>query len=251
MGYSLNRGLLVYIFEGLTDVDHTRYIITYALFVVITMVSSYLLGSINSAIIVSKTLYRDDIRKHGSGNAGLTNMLRTYGKGAAGLTLLGDVMKTVLAIFIAAVFFGFNYIGGISDSDGYCYMAGMFAVFGHVFPVFYQFKGGKGVLATATMALVLTPIPFLIVFAVFALLVGTTKYVSLGSVTGVILYPVVVNAYFNIALSGQTPGIVSLSTIIIAILIVWCHRENLKRISDRTERKLSFGSKKKKDDDEN
>ena len=85
--------------------------------------------------------------------------------------------------------------------------------------------------------------------AVFALLVGITKYVSLGSVTGVILYPVVVNAYFNIALSGQTPGIVSLSTIIIAILIVWCHRENLKRISDRTERKLSFGSKKKKDDD--
>lgn len=251
MNYSINRGLLVYLFEGLEAVDHTKYIITYSLFVLITIVASYLLGSINSAIIVSKLLYKDDIRLHGSGNPGLTNMLRTYGKGGAGLTLLGDVMKTVLAIFVAAIFFGFNYIGGISDSDGYCYMAGLFAVIGHMFPVYYKFKGGKGVLATATMALILSPIPFLIVFAVFAILVGTTKYVSLGSVSAAVLYPVVVNSYFNIALSGQTPGIVSLSTILIAILIVWCHRGNLKRISDRTERKISFGSKNKKDNDEN
>ena len=243
--FNLNEGLLLHLFA-----EPPAYYIAFIAFIIITMVSAYLLGSVNSAIIISKLIYRDDIRTHGSGNPGLTNMLRTYGLKAAGLTLLGDMLKCALAIFIAGLFFGFHYIRGISDHDGYCYMAGLFAVVGHVFPVYYKFKGGKGVLATATMALILTPIPALILIALFALIVYTSRYVSLGSVSAAVLYPVVVNAYFKIALNGQTPGIISLSTIILAILIVWCHRENLRRISDRTERKISIGGKKKKTDDE-
>jgi glycerol-3-phosphate acyltransferase PlsY len=245
--YNLNEGLLVYLFGGGEAVNITAFYITYAAFILISIVSAYLLGSINSAIITSKLLYHDDIRKHGSGNPGLTNMFRTYGKCGAGLTLLGDVLKNALAILIAGILFGFNYVGGISNHDGYCYMAGLFAIVGHMFPVYYGFKGGKGVLSTATVTLILAPIPFAILFTVFIVIVACSKYVSLGSVSAAILLPVVVTSYFKIALLAQAPGIISLSTIIIAILIVWCHRGNLQRISDRTERKISF--KKKKTDE--
>ena len=246
--FSLNEGLLLYLFGENHILPTDLYFVFFIGFTLISMLSAYLLGGINSAIIVSMLLYHDDIRKHGSGNPGLTNMLRTYGKGGAGLTLLGDVLKTVISILIAGVLFGFHYIGGISTGDGLCFMAAMFAVVGHVFPVYYKFKGGKGVLATCTGMLILAPIPAAILLVLFIAIVATSKYVSLGSVSAAVLLPVVVNAYFAVALGGKTPGIITLSTIILAILIVWCHRENLKRISDRTERKISIGGKKKKDD---
>lgn len=222
----------------------TTHDLLFLAFTVITIIAAYLLGSINSAIIVSKTLYHDDVRKHGSGNPGLTNMLRTFGKGAAGLTLLGDIMKTVLAIFISAIFFGLNYVGAVSTGDGMCYIAGLFAVIGHISPIYYRFKGGKGVLTTAVSALVLCPPVFGILFLLFVAIVAISKYVSLGSVTGAILYPVILHGYFSIVFgAGTTPGLAALASIIIAILIVWCHRGNLQRISDRTERKLSFKKK--------
>ena len=244
---NLNEGLLAHLLkENLVSADFFPAL--YAILIVGVILVSYLLGSINTAIIVSKLLYKDDIRRHGSGNGGMTNMLRTYGKGAAGLTLLGDLMKTVVAIFVAAIFFGFNYVAGISTGEGVCYIAGLFVVVGHVFPVYYKFKGGKGVLATASMALILSPVPFLILFCIFALIVGTSKYVSLGSVTVAVLYPVVLNAYFRFLfpnIEHSLPGFVALTSILLAILIVWCHRGNLARISNRTERKISFGKKHK------
>ena len=223
---------------------------TQIIFIVLSIAVSYLLGSINSAIIVSKALYKDDIRKYGSGNAGMTNILRTYGKGAAGLTLLGDVLKTAIAVTFTAFLFGFRYNHGISLNDGYCYMAGLFAVLGHVFPIYYGFRGGKGVLVTAAMALILTPIPFLILITLFIIIVAISRYVSLGSVTVAILYPVVVNFYIKYMFASNPPGILMLCLIILAVFIVWCHRENLVRISNRTERKISIGGKKKKEDNE-
>ena len=220
--------------------NSANYAIYSLLFMAATALCAYLLGSINSAIIFSRLVYHDDVRKHGSGNPGLTNMMRTYGKGAAGLTLLGDIMKTALAIFISAIFFGFNYIGGISVGEA-GYVAGLFAVIGHIAPVYYKFKGGKGVLATAVMALILSPIPFLIVFVLFVAIVAISKYVSLGSVTTAILYPVVLHGYFAVVFNGAPMfGLIALSTIAIAFLIVWRHKENLKRIGDRTESKFSF-----------
>lgn len=207
------------------------------------MAAGYLLGSLNSAIIVSRTLYKDDIRKHGSGNAGLTNMHRTYGMKAAGFTLLGDMLKTVLAIAVAGLLFGFGYLRAISVSDA-CYVAALFTVLGHIFPAYYKFKGGKGVLVTATAVLMLAPIIFLILFLVFVLIVYVSKYVSLGSVSVAVLFPVALRAYFKVVFSGASlPGLVALCSIVLALLIVWCHRGNLSRIMDRTERKLSFKKK--------
>ena len=134
---NLNEGLLVHLLkENLVSADFFPAL--YAILILGVILVSYLLGSINTAIIISKLLYKDDIRRHGSGNGGMTNMLRTYGKGAAGLTLVGDLMKTVIAIFVAAIFFGFNYVAGISTGDGICYIAGLFVVVGHVFPIYYK-----------------------------------------------------------------------------------------------------------------
>ncbi len=242
--YNLNFGLLHYLTNNVFT-EEWQYYLCYIAFIIIGIAAAYLLGSINTAIIVSKIFYNDDIRKYGSGNAGMTNMLRTFGKKAAGMTLLGDMLKTAIAIFIMGILLGFGYYKGMSLNDGYCYIAGLFAVVGHVFPIYYGFKGGKGVLVTATMALILTPIPFLILLALFVLVVYLSRYVSLGSVVAAVLYPVITNGYIKIFLSGKTPGLIALCTILLAIFIVWCHRENLARISNRTERKISFTKKDK------
>ena len=246
--FDLNQGLLALIPQGSLEIWQTIAITVAS--VIVAMGIGYLLGSVNSAIIVSRVLFGDDIRKHGSGNAGLTNMLRTYGKGAAGLTLLGDFLKTALSILIAGIIGGFGYMGGIATGFGngnpfpLVYLAGFCSVIGHIWPIFYRFKGGKGVLCTAVMALILTPIEFLILLALFVGVVFASKYVSLGSVSAAILYPVAVHSHFNMVFGqGSMHGFVALTAILLAILIVYCHRENLKRISQGTERKLSIGKR--------
>ena len=230
-----------------TGILYEKPIEGFTIFVIMFAVlfTAYLLGSINSAILISKVIYRDDIRKHGSGNGGMTNMLRTFGGKAAILTLVGDLLKTAIAVFIAGLVYGFWYTAGIATSE-MCYMAGLFAVLGHIFPLYYRFKGGKGVLVTSTMALILTPVPFLILLAIFAAIVYMSRYVSLGSVSVAVLYPVLLHGAFAVVFEAPMPGLMALSTIVLACLIVWCHRENLKRISEGTESKLSF--KKKKDE---
>lgn len=255
--FKLNEGLWFYIVSNCA-LGKWEYILLTVGFALISIIAGYLLGSINSAIIISKTLYHDDIRKHGSGNAGMTNMLRTYGLSAAALTLLGDMLKTAIAIVIGSLLGGFSYIGGISLGTLYCelplnYLAGLFAVIGHILPIYYGFRGGKGVLCTATLALILTPIEFLILLAVFVLMVYLTKYVSVGSVSVAVLYPVAVHGHINVIFNAKDAqnGVMALITILIAIIIVYCHRENLKRVSMGTERKISIGGKKKKDDSEN
>ena len=240
--FNLNFGLFEYMQRTGVFTAQWQETLTFIGFVMISIAVSYLLGSINSAVFISTVLYRDDIRNHGSKNAGLTNMHRTFGKKAAGLTLLGDMLKTALAIFITGALLGFFYTHGISSYLGFCYMSALFVVLGHIFPIYYGFRGGKGVLVTAVAALILTPIPFAILLLVFIGVVWMSGYISLGSVSAGVLYPVVVTAYFKM-LESTYSGITALSTILIAILIVWCHRGNLKRISDRTERKFSFSKK--------
>jgi glycerol-3-phosphate acyltransferase PlsY len=227
---TLQNGLIEYLYPN----GYKGIVLYGALFAV--LFAAYLLGSINSAILFSKLVYKDDIRKHGSGNGGMTNMLRTFGGKAALLTLAGDLGKTVISIFIAGFVFGFRYYQGVSIM-GYCYMAGLFAVLGHVFPIYYKFKGGKGVLVTSTMALILTPLPFLILFGVFAAIFAMSHFVSLGSVSVAMLYPVVLHGYFIAILNASMPAETALATIVLACLIVWCHRENLKRIGEGTEKK--------------
>ena len=243
--FSLNTGgLFTFLYpEGAVIQNTGLFYATYFGFVLLIVAVSYLLGSINSAIIVSRVLYHDDIRKHGSGNAGLTNTLRTYGGRAAGLTLLGDVLKTVLAILFAGVLFGFNYVKGVSTGEGFCYVAGLFSVLGHIFPIYYKFKGGKGVLSTSAMVLVLCPGVFLLLFILFALIVFMSRYVSLGSICAAGLFPIVLHSYFLIVLKAQPFGLITLSSIILAIMVILLHNENIKRIQARTERKLSFKKK--------
>lgn len=237
--FDLNTGLLAYLFpEGIK---------AFVLFgsLLLVLLASYLLGSINSAILISKLIYKEDIRTKGSGNGGMTNMLRSFGGKAALMTLAGDLLKTAISIFLAGFVFGFGYVHGISV-QGFCYCAGLFAVLGHVFPLYYGFKGGKGVLVTSAMALILTPIPFLMLFVLFVVIVAGSKYVSLGSVCVAMLYPVLLHGTFAVVFESQMDGLIALSTIILACLIVWCHRENLKRIGEKKENKLSF--KKNKND---
>ena len=241
--FNLNLGILNSLYpDGVAaPVFYTYYIVGTLLVIAV----GYLLGSINTSIIISKLLYGDDIRRHGSGNAGTTNMLRTYGKAAALLTLLGDILKTALSVIFAALLFGFNYSGAVSTGAGFCYVAGLFTILGHIFPVYYGFRGGKGVLATAAMALILSPVAFLILLAVFVIIVYVSRYVSLGSVVVAILYPIVLHGMFQVQFGVTMPGLTALSSVIAAIVIVWCHRHNLERISSRTENKISFKKKPK------
>ena len=216
-----------------------------ALGVFLCMVIPYLLGSLNFGLIISGKKYHDDIRNHGSGNAGTTNMLRTYGKGAAVLTMLGDMLKAVIAVGLGYLILNLNLVSAdgtktLSDPLGAA-IAGLFVMLGHMFPCFFKFKGGKGV-ATAAMVVLMINLPtFLICLVTFIIIVVGTKFVSLGSIMGMILYPIVLNAFTGTRLSN-------LFSIIMAVLVVWAHRENIKRLLDGKESKISLFKKKEKKD---
>ena len=200
--------------------------------VILCMVLPYLLGSLNFAIIFSKLFFHDDIRKYGSGNAGMTNMLRTYGKLPALATLLCDMLKGAAAVIIGRVLFG----------DWGSAIAGLFVVLGHMFPCFYKFKGGKGVATTAMVVLATNPIVFAILIVLFLIIVIGTKFVSLGSVMCVMIYPYLLSRF------EVGPNV--LSGIIIAALVIFMHRSNIKRLMSGTESKISLKSHKKKAVDE-
>lgn len=244
--FDLNDGGLLKLLTASAG-SETASVFYYILVFGVIVVASYLLGSINTAILVSRLRHHDDIRKYGSGNAGLTNMYRTYGKTSALLTLFGDMLKTILALVIGGVGTGFMYLpGAISISPG-CYLAGLFCVIGHIFPVFSKFRGGKGVLATATVGLCLSPLIALFLFAIFCAVLAISKYVSLGSVSVAILYPISIKGM--LALIGRPiPFPVAISAILMSLMILGMHLPNLKRIGERTENKFSF--KKKKTEEE-
>lgn len=218
-------------------------------------IAGYLLGSINSAIIVSGKLYGKDIRNFGSGNAGLTNMLRTFGKKAGLLTLAGDMLKAVLSVFIGAWLCGDTFIGSkdgallIGSMEG-AYLAGMFCVIGHIAPVYYRFKGGKGVLAAATMILLLDPYVFMWLALIFVLVVLVTRFVSMGSVIAAFFYPAITYIAHTYA-TEWVPGVFTmLFCFVCGVLVIFMHRENIKRVFHGKENKLSFGPKKKKTEDD-
>ena len=154
--------------------------------ILLSALCAYLLGSINSAILVSYFYAKDDIRKHGSGNAGMTNILRTYGKGPAALTALGDFGKGAVAVLIGRLIF---HILGIDDVDG-GYAAGFFALVGHLFPLYFGFKGGKGVLTSSGVVFVIHPLIFFIIAVIVIPTMFITKIVSLGSLLAAILFPI-------------------------------------------------------------
>ena len=206
----------------------------------------YLLCGINTAIIVTKIKTGEDIRTMGSGNAGLTNTLRTQGKLAALFVLLGDVAKGVLSVILVGL--AFKYIGGVdprAEGSAYewvLYAAGTTAILGHVFPVYYGFKGGKGVLVTCAVLLAIDWLPAVILLAVFAVVVAISKYVSLGSIIAGSLYPFTV-LLFSIMEKSPCYWLNFLFSGLMAVTIVLMHRENIKRLINHTEKK--FGQKSK------
>ncbi|MEF9983875.1 MAG: glycerol-3-phosphate 1-O-acyltransferase PlsY [Oscillospiraceae bacterium] len=204
---------------------------------VITVVISYMIGSINFAIILSKIFKKDDVRKYGSGNAGMTNMLRIYGILPAALTAIGDFSKGLISIFIAKFIFT---LAGVSDFNP-SYFCAFAALLGHLYPVFFGFRGGKGVLTIFGISLYFTPILFLLLFAIYVPMAFITRIVSLASVLGLISYPICVIA--TNLISGNFDYQAIVFSIIIVILPLYAHRENIKRLLKGTENK--FGSKPK------
>ena len=201
---------------------------------VLTALIAYTLGSLNFALILSKKMYGEDIRNFGSKNAGTTNMARTYGKKAALLTILGDIMKGIVAVIVGSFLMGAT-LGG--------YFAGFMCVIGHVFPVFYGFRGGKGVATAAAVILVVNPIVFLVVLGVFVLTVLLTKYVSLGSCLAAAIFPFMTYQF----VAGKLPdwGYAFIFAFLMAILVICKHHTNLRRLANGTESKFAFKKKEK------
>ncbi len=203
---------------------------------IIVAVIAYLLGSVSFSVIISKKMAGFDVREKGSGNAGTTNVLRSVGKKAAIFTLLGDVLKGVIAILVA-------YIIGLIVKEGIdkallIQLAGIFVILGHTFPVFFKFKGGKGI-ATALGVLLMTNWNIGLICLVFALvLMALTKMVSLGSIAAAILFPVLI--IFMPHTAYLVDGNYIIYSILIAVLVVYNHRANVKRLLNGTENKLDF-----------
>lgn len=202
----------------------------YAVMVGVAIIG-YLLGSINTSIIFSK-FKKTDIREHGSGNAGLTNTLRTFGKGAAVVVLLGDVLKGIIAILLARLVCDILMIDMVNIASQ---IAGIAAILGHNFPIYYGFKGGKGVLTSVTVLMMIDYKLALACLLIFIIIVAITRYVSLGSMIAAASFVVmvVVLKKYELLIFG----------IIVASMLIIRHKSNIVRLIHGNENKL--GQKKK------
>ena len=206
-----------------------------ASYIIVTIIA-YLLGSISFSVIISKKMAGFDVREKGSGNAGTTNVLRTVGKKASIITLACDVLKGVVAILVA-------YVAGLIMKDGVdkallIQLAGIAVILGHTFPIFFGFKGGKGI-ATALGVLMMTNWNIGLICLVFALvLMILTRMVSLGSIAAAVLFPVLI--IFMPHTAYLVDGNYIIYSILLAVLVVFNHRANVKRLLTGTENKIDF-----------
>lgn len=206
---------------------------------IIVAVIAYLIGSINFSIILSKKMAGFDIREKGSGNAGTTNMLRSVGKKAAVITLICDILKGVVSILIAVL--AGKIIKNL-DNALLVQLAGIFVIIGHTFPIFFKFKGGKGI-ATSLGVLLMINWQIGLICLIFALvLMALTKMVSVGSIAAAILFPILV-AFIDqnyIVPTSNSNWSYLVFSIIVALLVIFNHRANVQRILNGTENRLSF-----------
>ena len=200
----------------------------------VTAAASYFLGCFNGAVIVSKYILRDDVRTHGSGNAGLTNFYRTFGGPLTAVVILCDVLKAVIALLLSA--WAFSSLNPEAALFGK-YWAGLFCLLGHMFPCMFHFKGGKGILSGGTIAIMIDWRIALVVWGGFLILTILTRYVSLGSLWAGASFP------FISWYCYPDPVIVILA-FACGGLVVWQHRGNIKRLIQGNENKLSFHHKK-------
>lgn len=215
------------------------------IFVVIAVLS-YLLGSLNFGIIISRKFKDDDVRTHGSGNAGATNMTRSYGKIWGILTVLLDMAKVAVAIFITLLVV--DQLGEYKLAEWFVgenttvivkSFAGFFCVLGHIFPCFFKFKGGKGVATCGGMVFMIDWHVALILLMLFIMVVFITRYVSLGSLVMAFFYPIFMYMFYHSA-------ILTVIALVFSLIVFVAHRENIKRLVKHTENKIEFS---KKDED--
>ena len=210
----------------------------------VAAVAAYFLGCFNGAVIVSKYILRDDVRTHGSGNAGLTNFYRTFGGPLTAVVILTDVLKAVLAVLLSRwlMFHGFTiFLSAASTTALYDavakYWAGLFCLLGHMFPVMFKFKGGKGILSGGTIAIMIDWRVALVVWGGFLILAFLTRYVSLGSCWAGLSFPFVSWAVYR-------NWLILLLAIACGGLILWQHRGNIRRLLNGTESKFHLHKKK-------
>lgn len=198
--------------------------------VALTLLVSYLLGCFNGSVMTSHFIIRDDVRQHGSGNAGLTNFYRTYGARYALCVIVCDMGKTVLACLIG----GYLMHWVVGDWTLGLLIAGIGCELGHMFPVFFGLRGGKGILSGGVLVLLLDWRVALIAWGLFAVLWLTTRYVSLGSIAATASMPVSV-----FLLMGHN-WLYTVLSAAIAALVIWCHRGNIQRLLTGTEKKFQW-----------
>lgn len=207
---------------------------------IIMAIIAYCIGSLNISIFISKKMGGFDLREKGSNSTGATNVLRTLGKKAAAITLLFDILKGIVAIAIS-MFIG-NIVEG-TNKELLLQIAGIAVVLGHTFPIFFGFKGGKGV-ATSLGILLLSNWKIGLICLVFALvLMVLTRMVSLGSCGAAILFPVLtlfINDSYTVLTEGKRGSTYLVYSVILAVIILYNHRSNIQRLLNGTENKLSF-----------
>ena len=212
-------------FSFVLNKKEEREMVTY----IVVAVAAYLIGSISFAVIFSRKIGGFDVRDKGSGNAGTTNVLRSVGKKAAVITLISDILKGVVAVLLAMLA---AKIWKEVNPTLLEYVAGLFVILGHTFPVFFEFRGGKGI-ATAIGVLLLLNWEIGLICLVFAvILIAITRMVSVGSVLAAILFPIL-----TIFMAKAGVGVILIS-VLIALLVIFNHRANLVRIKNGTENKL-------------
>lgn len=199
--------------------------------ILITIIFAYLMGSIPTAYLLGKWIKNIDIREHGSGNVGATNVFRVLGKKWGIIALLVDVLKGAIAVLFSIYFLG-------DDNSSWYYLLAMaFSFLGHLFPIWLKFKGGKGVAVAGGAFLVLKPLEVCLVILVFLITVTISRYVSLGSILASFFFPIFVYLNFTDQNSELlTPYIII--SIIIALAIILMHKKNIKRLIDGNENKI-------------
>lgn len=214
----------------------------------LSAVVAYLLGSISFAVIFSRLFAHDDVRQHGSGNAGTTNVLRSVGVVPGILTFFCDFAKGALAVLGSRLLLR---LAGAPETalPLFCIVgsvAGMFAIIGHLFPVFFGFKGGKGVMTLAGVVFMLSPLRFLVLFGIFLVIFAITRTVSIGSMIGAALYPVVTYIQCGVIERANNPALYTegyvavqvIAAVLFAGMVIFQHRSNIKRLLEGTEPKL-------------
>lgn len=228
----------------------------YAISAIIALLA-YLLGSINTSIILSRGFYGDDIRDFGSGNAGATNMLRTHGAGIAVLTLICDILKGAFAVLFAfwldVIMTSSMKSYPMADFEYYYlfgnlkYIAGLFVVFGHDFPIWFGFRGGKGVATSLGVVISLNWKIGVIVLSIALLIMIFSRYVSLGSIIAAVIYPFILTTYVVAGGEKFNPSYIVMS-VLLALTLILKHHTNITRLKNGTESKL-FAKKISNDED--